>query len=261
LKTQLILFALIAIPLTSIAYAETPSHIEIWDHPFEATVMEGGSITIHNESDTNYNFVSWGWFDEVYLQPNDSITIELPNADCGNYCFIPGVYYFTDLDDEIVSLLTIEAKPVPIVETPPPQPTTPIVPTNSTSANIVPIIHTGANHTLEKYTEITLGETFRVTNLNPYETIHFENLGGIDISIGVGATWITEDLNVGTHVWKDQFGDSGTVVVNVPRSEPQQTLPTSSTSVELDSGADTEVLDLRLRILQVLESIFKIVLN
>jgi len=261
LKTQLLLLVLIAIPLTSIAYAETPSHIEIWDHPFEAIVMEGGSITIHNESDTNYNFVSWGWFDEVYLQPNDSITIELPNADCGNYCFIPGVYYFTDLDDEIVSLLTIEAKPVPIVETPTPQPTQQIVPTNSTSANILPIIHTGANHTMEKYTELMLGETFTVTNLHPYETIHFENLGGIDISIGVGATWSTDQLNVGTHVWKDQFGESGTVVINVPRNDPQPTLPTASTSNDISNGADTEVLDLRLRILQVLESIFKIVLN
>ena len=157
------------------------------------------------------------------------------------------------------SLLTIEAKPVPIVETPTPQPPQQIVPTNSTSANIVPIIHIGANHTMEKYTELMLGENFTVTNLHPYETIHFENLGGIDISIGVGATWSTDQLNAGSHVWKDQFGDSGTVVINVPRADQQQTLPTASTST--DSSSSTEVLDLRLRILQVLESIFKIVLN
>jgi hypothetical protein len=228
--------------------------------------MEGGSITIHNEDDMNYDFVSWGWFDEVYLQPSDSVTIQLPNEDCGNYCFIPGVYYFTDLNGGENSLLSIEAKPVPIVETPQPTPIVPtnstsanIVPTNSTSANIVPIIHIGANHTMEKYTELMLGENFTVTNLHPYETIHFENLGGIDISIGVGATWSTDQLNAGSHVWKDQFGDSGTVVINVPRADQQQTLPTASTST--DSSSSTEVLDLRLRILQVLESIFKIVLN
>ena len=261
---------MIAIPLTGVAYAETTSHVDVYTHPFTVSVMEGGSITIHNESDTNYDFVSWGWFDEVYLQPSDSVTIELPNEDCGNYCFVPGVYYFTDLSSGVDSLLSIEAKPVPIIETPIPQPTTipivptnstsaNIVPTNSTSANIVPTIHTGANHTMEKYTELMLGETFTVTNLHPYETIHFENLGGIDISIGVGATWQTDQLNAGTHVWKDQFGESGTIVINVPRADTQQQLPTASTST--DSSSSTEVLDLRLRILQVLESIFKIVLN
>ena len=256
MKTQLLLLVLIVIPLTGSAYAETPSHVDVYTHPFTVSVMEGGSITIHNEDDMNYDFVSWGWFDEVYLQPSDSVTIQLPNEDCGNYCFIPGVYYFTDLNGGENSLLSIEAKPVPIVETPQP---TPIVPTNSTSANIVPIIHNGANHTMEKYTELMLGETFTVTNLHPYETIHFENLGGIDISIGVGATWSTDQLNAGSHVWKDQFGDSGTVVINVPRADQQQTLPTASTSI--DSSSSTEILDLRLRILQVLENIFKIVLN
>ncbi len=136
---------MIAIPLTSIAYAETPSHIDVYTHPFTASVMEGGSITIHNEDTSVYRFVAWGWFDPINLYPNESVKIELPNEDCGNYCFIPDPYYFTDLSTGETSILIIEAKPAPptpvyIPPQPIPQPTQQIVQvlTNSTNANVTP---------------------------------------------------------------------------------------------------------------------------
>ena len=107
------------------AFAEAPLHIDIYEHPFTATVLENGSITIHNEDDSRYDFVAWGWFDQVLLAPNDSITIQLPTQNCGNTCFIPGEYYFTDLSTGEQSILTIEAiyippPPPPIMVTPPP---------------------------------------------------------------------------------------------------------------------------------------------
>jgi len=156
LKTQILLLALIVIPLTSIAYAETPSHVDVYTHPFTVSVMEGGSITIHNEDTSVYRFVAWGWFEPILLNPNESVIIELPNEDCGNYCFVPDPYYFTDLITGETSILIIEAKPQPPapVYTPPqpiPQPTQQIVQvlTNSTSANIVPTFtnSTGGIHT------------------------------------------------------------------------------------------------------------------
>ena len=111
--------------IIGMAFAEAPLHIDIYEHPFTATVLENGSITIHNEDDSRYDFVSWGWFDQVLLAPNDSITIQLPTQNCGNACFIPGEYYFTDLSSGENSVLTIEAiyippPPPPVVVSPPP---------------------------------------------------------------------------------------------------------------------------------------------
>ena len=73
MKTQLLLLALIVIPLTGSAYAETPSHVDVYTHPFTVSVMEGGSITIHNEDTSVYRFVAWGWFEPILLNPNESV--------------------------------------------------------------------------------------------------------------------------------------------------------------------------------------------
>ena len=96
----LMVLTLIATVSTHNAYAiegDGTSHVEVDEYPFNITVEEGGSITIHNNGENTINFVSYGWF-EGTIPVNDAIALEFPVVNCGTTCFTEGMYYISDLN-------------------------------------------------------------------------------------------------------------------------------------------------------------------
>jgi len=99
-NTALMVFTLIATISIGNAYAiegDGTSHVEVDEYPFDITVEEGGSITIHNNGENTINFVSHGWF-EGTVPVNDAIALEFPIVNCGTTCFTEGMYYISDLN-------------------------------------------------------------------------------------------------------------------------------------------------------------------
>ena len=98
--TALMVMTLIATISMGNAYAiegDGTSHVEVDEYPFNITVEEGGSITIHNNGENTINFVSHGWF-EGTVPVNDAIALEFPVVNCGTTCFTEGMYYISDLN-------------------------------------------------------------------------------------------------------------------------------------------------------------------
>jgi hypothetical protein len=99
-NTALMVLTLIATISIGNAYAiegDGTSHVEVDEYPFDITVEEGGSITIHNNGENTINFVSHGWF-EGTVPVNDAIALEFPIVNCGTTCFTEGMYYISDLN-------------------------------------------------------------------------------------------------------------------------------------------------------------------
>ena len=107
--TALMVLTLIATVSTHNAYAiegDGTSHVEVDEYPFNITVEEGGSITIHNNGENTINFVSHGWF-EGTVPVNDAIALEFPIVNCGTTCFTEGMYYISDLNGGYQSTIEI----------------------------------------------------------------------------------------------------------------------------------------------------------
>jgi uncharacterized coiled-coil protein SlyX len=121
--TALMVMTLIATMSMGNAYAiegDGTSHVEVDEYPFNITVEEGGSITIHNNGENTINFVSYGWF-EGTIPVNDAIALEFPVVDCGTTCFTEGMYYISDLNGMQQSTIEIvkpyvAPPPAPVVE-------------------------------------------------------------------------------------------------------------------------------------------------
>jgi len=112
MKPIIIILALIPFVLT--AYAEAPSHVDVYDYPFNITLLEGGNFTLYNTNGTsNINMVSHGWFDAV-APAGGSVTVQLP-ADK----FFADTYYVQDVMNDSISTITIE-KPTPVYVPPTP---------------------------------------------------------------------------------------------------------------------------------------------
>ena len=115
IKTITALTVLTLIVSMSSAYAiegEGTSHVEVDEYPFNITILEGGSMTLHNNGEQTINFVSHGWF-EGSVPANDAIALEFPVVNCGTTCFTEGTYYVNDLNGGDFSTITI-VKPVPV---------------------------------------------------------------------------------------------------------------------------------------------------
>ena len=107
------------------------SHVEVDEYPFNITVEEGGSMTLHNNGENTINFVSHGWFDGT-VPANDAIRISFPAVNCGTTCFVEGMYYISDLNGMQQSTIEIVkpyvepppyvAPPAPVVVEPTPEP-------------------------------------------------------------------------------------------------------------------------------------------
>ena len=100
------------IPLVLTAYAEAPSHVDVYDYPFNITLLEGGNFTLYNNGTANINMVSHGWFDAIALA-GGSVTVDLP-ADK----FFAQTYYVQDVMNDSMSTITIES-PTPVYVAPP----------------------------------------------------------------------------------------------------------------------------------------------
>jgi len=96
----LMVLTLIATVSTHNAYAiegDGTSHVEVDVYPFDITILEGGSMTLHNNGENRIDFVSHGWF-EGTVPVNDAIALEFPVVNCGTTCFTEGMYYISDLN-------------------------------------------------------------------------------------------------------------------------------------------------------------------
>ena len=113
--TALTVLTLIATISMSNAYAmegDGTSHVEVDEYPFNITILEGGSMTLHNNGEQTIDFVSHGWF-EGTVPANDAIRVSFPVTNCGTTCFAEGTYYINDLNGGDFSTITI-VKPVPV---------------------------------------------------------------------------------------------------------------------------------------------------
>ena len=126
--TALMVLTLIATVSTHNAYAiegDGTSHVEVDEYPFNITILEGGSMTLHNNGENTISFVAHGWF-EGSVPANDAIALEFPIVNCGTTCFGAGTYYINDLNGGDFSTITIEKPyvaptPEPIYVEPIPQ--------------------------------------------------------------------------------------------------------------------------------------------
>ena len=207
------------IPLVLTAYAEAPSHVDVYDYPFNITLLEGGNFTLYNNGTSNINMISHGWFDAV-APAGGSVTVQLP-ADT----FFADTYYVQDVMNDSMSTITIE-KPTPIYV--PPTPSF-ISTSNGTSDTFEPIVQPTAPpvyaETMDEPTDMT---TYNDLMVIPPPIPYCDN----------DPEWCAE----------------------LERLE-QANATSNETTVVIESDSNTEVLNLRLQILKVIESIFKIVLQ
>ena len=124
-----IIIMLALMPLVLTAYAEAPpSHVDVYDYPFNITLLEGGNFTLYNNGTANINMVSHGWFDAVALA-GGSVTVDLPVER-----FFADTYYVQDVMNDSMSTITI-VKPTPVYV----EPTLPTLPTLPTPEVVVPV--------------------------------------------------------------------------------------------------------------------------
>jgi len=192
MKPVIIMLAIIPFVLT--AYAEAPSHVDVYDYPFNITLLEGGNFTLYNNGTANINMVSHGWFDAVAVV-GGSVTVELPAEK-----FFADTYYVQDVMNDSLSTITIE-KPTPVYVAPPtPEPID--EPTDMTTYNDLMVIPPPIPYCVN----------------DPEWCAELERLEQVNST-------------------------------------------SNETTVVIESDSNTEVLNLRLQILKVIESIFKIVLQ
>ena len=136
-----IIIMLALMPLVLTAYAEAPSHVDVYDYPFNITLLEGGNFTLYNNGTANINMVSHGWFDAVALA-GGSVTVNLP-ADR----FFADTYYVQDVMNDSMSTIIIE-KPTPVYVEPPTPVYVPPTPEVVSPVEVIPEVtgvHTWCN--------------------------------------------------------------------------------------------------------------------
>lgn len=99
------------------AYAETvgdgTSEVHVYDFPFDVTVVEGGSIVVHNDSITPYSIEHTGTIGTdksgtFSFNVNAGTTVEqsFPVEDCSS-CYYAGTYYWKDTINGVTGSITI----------------------------------------------------------------------------------------------------------------------------------------------------------
>ena len=206
------------------AYAEAPSHVDVYDYPFNITLLQGGNFTLYNNA-TNNIYFDGAFSGMVYCGSisgnpdcdgfNPSKTFELSSD-----IFTPDTYYLNDntySGSTLVSIIKIES-PTPVYVAPP---TTYF---NSTSNETV-----GTFEPIDEPTDMT---TYNDLMVIPPPIPYCVN----------DPEWCEylESLENSAPITNSTVGES---------------------IVEETKSTDIEILDLRLQILKVLESIFKIILQ
>ena len=275
MKPVIIMLAIIPFVLT--AYAEAPSHVDVYDYPFNITLLEGGNFTLYNNGTANINMVSHGWFDAVAVV-GGSVTVELPAEK-----FFADTYYVQDVMNDSLSTITIEKPQVNFGST-----------SNETVGTFEPIsnstfVESNAPKVVLEELPCGVKEKGEVTtydckvtfdngvakakvmfyndDLKPY--LNYETVGYF-VNNGVQGKIINMNIDrIEAHEYKQvifldnsmngvsefvlQLGETKPIINNIVTPEP--------TPVTNTESSDTEVLNLRLEILKVIESIFKIVLQ
>ena len=265
------------IPFVLTAYAEAPSHVDVYDYPFNITLLEGGNFTLYNNGTANINMVSHGWFDAVAVV-GGSVTVELPAEK-----FFADTYYVQDVMNDSLSTITIEKPQVNFGST-----------SNETVGTFEPIsnstfVESNAPKVVLEELPCGVKEKGEVTtydckvtfdngvakakvmfyndDLKPY--LNYETVGYF-VNNGVQGKIINMNIDrIEAHEYKQvifldnsmngvsefvlQLGETKPIINNIVTPEP--------TPVTTTESSDTEVLNLRLQILKVIESIFKIVLQ
>ena len=192
------------IPLMVTAYAEAPSHVDVYDYPFNITLLEGGNFTLYNNG-TNNIYFDGSFSGMVYV--DDEENFELPE-DIFN---APNTYYLKDKTisgSTLMSTIKIES-PTPVYVAPPtPEPID--EPTDMTTYNDLMVIPPPIPYCVN----------------DPEWCEHLESLeNSAPITNSTSGESIVEEIDSTTN------------------------------------STDIQILDLRLQILKVIESIFKIVLQ
>ena len=213
-----VIIMLALMPLVLTAYAEAPSHVDVYDYPFNITLLEGGNFTLYNNGTSTISFS--GSFPGT-VEVDSQETFELPVY----YFNAPNTYYLRDmsLPDTYMSTVTL-VKPTPVYV--PPTPSF-IATSNGTSDTFEPIVQPTAP-TPEPTDEPTDMTTYNDLMVIPPPIPYCVN----------DPEWCAE----------------------LERLE-QVNSTSNETTVVIESDSNTEVLNLRLQILKVIESIFKIVLQ
>ena len=223
---------LLVIPLAIEVYAEAESHVDVYDYPFNITLLEGGNFTLYNNS-TNNIYFDGAFEGMVYCGSisgnpdcdgfNPSKTFELSSD-----IFTPDTYY---LNDNTYSSSTLVSS-ITIVK--------PQVNFGSTSSE-----------TVGTFEPISTNSTFVEPTIVPAPII----------SPPVYVEPIDEPTDM------TAYNDLMVMPPDVPYcdNDPEwcdylKSLEDSE-PVKPESTSDTEVLNLRLEILKVIESIFRLVLQ
>ena len=219
-----IIIMLALMPLVLTAYAEVPpSHVDVYDYPFNITLLEGGNFTLYNNA-TNNIYFDGAFEGMVYCGSisgnsdcdgfNPSKTFELPAN-----VFTPDTYYLKDKSisgSNLVSSITIEK---------------PQVNFNATSSETVGTFEPISNSTFVEPTTVPTQTTQTTqTDMTAYNDL---------MVMPPDVPYCDNDPE-----WCDYLK-------SLEDSEP----------VKPESTSDTEVLNLRLEILKVIESIFRLVLQ
>ena len=198
-----VIIMLALIPLVLTAYAEAPSHVDVYDYPFNITLLEGGNFTLYNNG-TNNIYFDGSFSGMVYVDSEE--TFELP----ANIFNAPNTYYLKDKTisgSTLVSTIKIE-NPTPVYVAPPtPEPID--EPTDMTTYNDLMIIPPDVPYCVN----------------DPEWCEHLESL------------------------------ENSAPITNSTNGESVEEIDSTTNST------DIQILDLRLQILKVIESIFKIVLQ
>jgi len=246
IKLLIILSLMLVIPLSANAQivGDGTDNVTIHDYPFDITILEGGSFTLYNYNGTgSISIVSPGWFEEHEALENNTVTVRLlPET-------IPGTYIVNDVNnDTIISTVTV-------VETFVPELTIDITVSNDVGNSYVKMTGT----TPYQNEEITF--VFFDSNQNVID--RYTHVTGYDGSYNAiwrildylqdGTYYVTLDDQVTQFEWRSIDG------------QLSPNIPVDNTVVDpvevITQVVDKEVLNLRLQILQVIESIFRIVLE
>ena len=247
LKEIFVLSLMLIIPLSANAQivGDGTDNVIIHDYPFNITILEGGSFTLYNYNGTgSINIVSYGWFEEHEALENNIVTVRLlPET-------IPGTYIVNDVyNNSTISTVTVVAPYVPVSSI------DEMFVSNDVGNSYVRMIGTTPyqNEVITfVFSDLNNNVIDQYTHLTNYDG-SYEAIWRILDYLPDGIYNVALDNQVRQFEWKsiEQFSPSIPIESTIV-DEPIESVTESS---------DIEILDLRLRILQVLESIFKIILG
>ena len=235
-----VIIMLALMPLVLTAYAEAPSHVDVYDYPFNITLLEGGNFTLYNNA-TNNIYFDGAFEGMVYCgsisgEPacdgfDNSKTFELPAN-----VFTPDTYYLKDKSisgSNLVSSITIEK---------------PQVNFNATSSETLGSFEPISNSTFVEPT---------IVPVTPATQEEDDIITSSSVSIPTRESdYYTQDL---VSYYDGRIYNSQGYDITPPA--PILNDPVEEVVQETKSTSDTEVLNLRLEILKVIESIFRLVLQ